>query len=272
MPSNTRELSEQVKRQMNAPPIHEAWEKNYRTEGNERTFEQGFDYIVKVVNQPEGARALDIGCGIGANSVRLARRGYLVSAADYSEPILERARTNVRQKGLDDRIMLGREDILALSYPDDYFDLVLCFGVLMHIPDIERAVSELIRVARPGGFVVLEEINMRSPEARLMHAYWRLFKGKKIRVERVPSGFEQTCRFADEVLFWRHSDPRWLVERFARQSCTLYGRGSSTFSELHGFIPVRPLKACVDAWNRTWIRGVNLSQAAYHNIFIFKKA
>jgi 2-polyprenyl-3-methyl-5-hydroxy-6-metoxy-1,4-benzoquinol methylase len=272
MPSDTQELSERVKRQMNAPPIHDLWEKTYRTEGNERFFDLAYDRVVGVVGQPEGSRALDIGCGIGANSVRLARRGYLVSAADYSDPILERARENVRAKGLDERISVGREDILNLSFPDGHFDLVLCWGVLMHVPDVERAVSELVRVAKPGGFLVLEEVNMGAPEARLMRAFWRALKGKKIRVERVASGFEQTCGFAGEALFWRHTDPHWLTDRLGREGCALVDRSCSLASELFQYVPTRPVKAAVDALNRSWLRRVNRPGPAYHNVFIFKKA
>ena len=38
-------------------------------------------------------------------------------------------------------------------------------GVRMHIPDVERAISELAPVTKPGGFLVLEEINQSAPEA-----------------------------------------------------------------------------------------------------------
>jgi 2-polyprenyl-3-methyl-5-hydroxy-6-metoxy-1,4-benzoquinol methylase len=77
-------LGDQVKSQMNRIDIHDVWEDLYRTPGNESLFEDCYDYIVKVANQPKGSRALDIGCGICANSVRLARRGYEVEAGDYS--------------------------------------------------------------------------------------------------------------------------------------------------------------------------------------------
>src|SRR5205807_1846010 len=116
----------------------------------EQFFEQAYDDFVKLIGQPRGSRALDIGCGICANSIRLARRGYLVSATDYSEPILIQAHENVSRHQLTDQITIGREDILQLSYPNNYFDLVLCWGVLMHVPDAERAISELVRVAKPG--------------------------------------------------------------------------------------------------------------------------
>src|SRR5580698_6975199 len=86
MADSSKELTDQVKRQMNQPQIHESWEKVYRTTENEQFFEQAYDDFVKRIDQQPGSRALDIGCGICANSIRLARRGYIVSAADYSEP------------------------------------------------------------------------------------------------------------------------------------------------------------------------------------------
>ena len=98
------DLSGRVKRQMESPLIHESWESTYRTEAAERLWEQVCDHMVSVLNQPDGSLALDIGCGICANSVRLARRGYRTVAADYSESILERARWNVERNGLVDHI------------------------------------------------------------------------------------------------------------------------------------------------------------------------
>ena len=138
MVDSLQELSDQVKRQMNQIPIHQSWENDYRTSQNETFFELAFDQIVKRLGQPQYSRALDIGCGICANSIRLARRGYVVSAGDYSEPILCLAQENVARNQLSDQISTGREDIYNLSFPSDYFDLVLCWGVLMHVPDAQR--------------------------------------------------------------------------------------------------------------------------------------
>ena len=42
---------------------------------------------------------------------------------------------------------------------------MLCWGVLMHIPDADRAIGELTRVAKPGGVLVVEEINQHAPES-----------------------------------------------------------------------------------------------------------
>ena len=255
---------------MNQPQIHDAWEKNYRSPGNERFFEQAYDDFVRRIDQPPGSRALDIGCGICANSIRLARRGYVVSAADYSEAIIAQARENVSRHQLSDRITIGREDILNLSFPNDHFDLVLCWGVLMHIPEAERAISQLIRVAKPGGFIVLEEVNQSAPEARMMRLVWSTLK-KGITVTKTPRGYEQTSRFEGETLFWRHVNIAWLVTQFARRSCSLVRRDSSMLSEMYIYAPGALPKEAIHGLNRLWARHVNLPRLALHNIFIFRK-
>jgi 2-polyprenyl-3-methyl-5-hydroxy-6-metoxy-1,4-benzoquinol methylase len=270
MSNYSNELSGRVKRQMNQPQIHEAWEKIYRTVENERFFEQAYDDFVRRIGQRAGSRALDIGCGICANSIRLARRGYIVSAADYSEPILVAARENLSHHDFSDRITVGREDILDLSFPSNHFDLVLCWGVLMHIPDAERAISELTRVVKRGGFLVLEEINQRAPEAWLMRTGWSALK-KNIVVKKTPRGHEQTCPFEGETLFWRHANTRWLIDRFAIHSCNLVRRDSGMFSEMYTYLPGQFLRATVHAWNRFWGRYLKLPHLALHNIFVFRK-
>ena len=131
--SESELLSDKVKLLMEKPLIHQSWESTYRNEGNDRYYEGAYDYIVGVLGQPQNSLALDIGCGICANSVRLARRGYRVAAADYSESILESAHQNAERNGVADRIEIRRDDILNLSFPDAHSStcLVLCWGVLM---------------------------------------------------------------------------------------------------------------------------------------------
>jgi len=271
MAEQFRDISEQVKRQMNQPQIHDAWERNYRSSENERFFEQAYEDFVGRLGQPPGSRALDIGCGICANSLRLARRGYIVSAADYSEPILVQARKNVAQQGLSDRIIIGREDILNLSFPNDHFDLVLCWGVLMHIPEAQRAINELVRVAKPDGFIVLEEINQNAPEALLMRLAWSTFK-KNVTISNTSRGYEQTSEFEGEKLFWRHVDPNWLIGRFASRACKLFRRDSSMLSETYIYIPSMFIKNVIHRLNRLWLRRFNLPRLAFHNVFIFRKS
>jgi 2-polyprenyl-3-methyl-5-hydroxy-6-metoxy-1,4-benzoquinol methylase len=269
--SQGHELSEKVKRQINQMPIHDSWEGTYRLDQNERSFECCFDDFVKVLNQPQGSHALDIGCGICANAVRLAQRGYRVTGADYSEVILEPARRYVERAGLSDRITVQREDIMGLSFPNNHFDLALCFGVLMHVPEAGGALDELVRVVKPGGYVVFEEINRSSPEAYFMRWVWRTFKRSKIQAITTPAGIEHTSMFAGEQLFWRHADLRWMVEQMRARSCSLVSRRPSVSSDMHIYARPEFARRAIHALNRFWIRRVGLAGPSYHNIFIFKK-
>lgn len=266
-------LGERVKSQMNRIDIHDVWEGMYRTPGNERLFEECYDYITGLAGQPRDSLALDIGCGICANSLRLARRGYLVKAGDYSEPILEQARENVATRGQADRIDISRQDITRLDYADESFDLTLCWGVLMHIPDVDDAITQLVRVTRPGGYLAFEEVNVRSPESVLKRIYWRLrnlVREKKIRFVRTPIGIEHIVSFHDEELFWRQVRVNAFVERMKSEGLELVGRRAGMFTEAHLGLP-RALQAPVDAWNRFYHAAIGFPGFSKHVIFVFRK-
>src|SRR2546421_3712636 len=148
------------------PEMHRKWEGDYRTRDNESFYEAAFDFIAGLLAPSPGATFLDVGCGSCAHSVRLARHGFNVHAVDFSESALRMAQEYIRSRGLEDRITLGRENLLELSFPDESFDYLLCWGVLMHIPEVGCAISELARVIRPGGSLIISEGNQSSFEAR----------------------------------------------------------------------------------------------------------
>jgi len=115
---------------------------------------------------PRDARVLDVPCGYGRVMQHLHTRGYRVSGADLSEPMLELARANLSASGWSGA--LERRDLLALGYPERSFDALICFRVFHHLPDRETrqaAVSELCRVA--AGQVLLSYISPDSFSSRL---------------------------------------------------------------------------------------------------------
>ena len=96
-----------------------------------------------------GKKLLEIGCGIGVDSIQLAKRGYQVTAVDLTENALTVARQFAERRGVSIDFRLGNAE--GLDFPDASFDAVYSFGVLHHTPDIERSVAEVHRVLRPGG-------------------------------------------------------------------------------------------------------------------------
>jgi SAM-dependent methyltransferase len=98
-------------------------------------------------------RALDAGCGTGNFLLPLARRlaphGAELVGLDLAEGTLGVARKRAQAEGLPVTFLIG--DVEALPFDDAAFDLVLANYMLYHVPDLDRAITELRRVLRPGG-------------------------------------------------------------------------------------------------------------------------
>ena len=114
---------------------------------------------------------LEVGCGIGVDSVQLAKCGFDVTAVDLTENALEVARENAKRAGVNIDFRLGNAE--GLDFPADTFDAVYSFGVLHHTPDIEKAVSEVHRVLKPGGTAYVM-LYARDSVVNAVHKTFRL--------------------------------------------------------------------------------------------------
>ncbi|UGT63849.1 class I SAM-dependent methyltransferase [Nocardia asteroides] len=109
-----------------------------------------FDLAAGRVELPYG-RALELGCGTGFFLLNLMQGGIAKSGSvtDLSPGMVKVALRNAEHLGLD---VDGRvADAETIPYEDDTFDLVVGHAVLHHIPDVELALKECLRVLKPGG-------------------------------------------------------------------------------------------------------------------------
>ena len=100
-----------------------------------------------------GRRVLDVGCGMGDDVFAIAERvgpSGSVVGADVSEAMIEEAR---RRTPAGAPVSFQVADARALPFPDGAFDGVRAERLLMHVPEVPRAVAEMARVVRPGGRV-----------------------------------------------------------------------------------------------------------------------
>ena len=99
--------------------------------------------------------SLEIGCGTGFFTLNLKLAGVLdeCHVTDISPGMVEAAQRNA--KGLGFEIEGEPADAERLPYDDDTFDLVIGHAVIHHIPDVELAFREMLRVLKPGGRVVI---------------------------------------------------------------------------------------------------------------------
>lgn len=109
-----------------------------------------------------GKQVLEIGLGEGSDSELLIRQGARWSGADLTAESIARVQTRLTLRGLPYE-GLRQASVLDLPFPDNAFDMVFSHGVLHHVPDIKQAQSEIHRVLRPGGELVI-----------MMYARWSL--------------------------------------------------------------------------------------------------
>jgi 2-polyprenyl-3-methyl-5-hydroxy-6-metoxy-1,4-benzoquinol methylase len=99
-----------------------------------------------------GKKVLEIGCGIGTDTVNFARHGAIVTAVDLSPQSLKIAAQRVEIFGLADRVRFysGSAEELISFLPPDTYDLIYSFGVIHHTPHPERVLEQMRSYARPG--------------------------------------------------------------------------------------------------------------------------
>jgi len=111
---------------------------------------------------------LDIGCGVGATPCYLAKRhGCRVVGVDISEGMIDRSNARAKREGLEDRVEFRVADAQNLPFQDALFEVVICESVTAFVEDKQRAVSEYVRVTKPGGYVGLNESTwIKAPPPR----------------------------------------------------------------------------------------------------------
>jgi SAM-dependent methyltransferase len=117
------------------------------------------DFIERALRVPVGARVLDAGCGLGAQTVELAARGYHMIGLDISATMISRAYDEAEDRGL--QIDFVRGDMRDISF-EEPFDALLCWGTTFGYfseHENERTVRQFHRALRPGGMLLLEVVN-----------------------------------------------------------------------------------------------------------------
>lgn len=99
----------------------------------------------------QGKKVLEIGCGIGTDTINFAKAGAQVTAMDISENSLEIAKQRAKVYGLENKIKFycGNAEELSKVIPIEPYDLIYSYGVIHHTPYPERVVAEIQKYTKP---------------------------------------------------------------------------------------------------------------------------
>lgn len=169
-----------------------------------------FAYVLRQLTQPAGALILDVGSPKDLAAMLARQRRYEVVATDILPEAVALSRRYARAQGLDGRgpgrVHSEVQDGRALRYPDGSFDAAYSVSVLEHIPDEgdAAAMSELIRVVRPGGVVVVTVPFDRRYRETFVHG----------------PVYERKPVASEPIFFERHYDQEALTTRLLGSAAT----------------------------------------------------
>lgn len=198
----------------------EQWFVNREGKG-QRNFEQVRAQLVALGVQPL-CDVLELGCGIGVVSARLAETyGMRVWGVDLDPAQIRRAR---EAHGESERLGFRVGDATKLDFPDRSFDLVVAQNVFHHIPDWRVAVREMGRVVRPGGHVLWSDLAASprvEPWLRRLGGLAGIYSRVSIRCAFRAAGLEPRLHSHSGRVFTRE---RMVLERVDERA-PLWHRG-----------------------------------------------
>ena len=262
----------EVKNALAGESYHESWVHIYRGQEHERFFKYAFNLIDNYFRNTSDGRVLDAGCGTGNHIRHLTSRGYDVTGIDYSSVAIGRSHEHLDTISNGQNVRLQEADILNLPFDDETFSRVLCWGVLMHIPSVEKAIEELCRVTGPKGCIVIAELNKDSLQLKASHVIRKILRKKQRgNYKTTPAGVEAWDGEVNNNIVARKTDIAWLIKTFEKNGATLMGRHAAEFTELYAELNHPVLRHFVHFVNYLWYTFVRLAGPAVGNILIFKK-
>lgn len=173
--ANTHELKDQIHDFWNEIPCgtqfsdSEAYSKQYYEEIEQHRFTLlPSIFSLAQFTRHHGQKVLEVGVGAGTDFLQWARAGCQVYGIDLTEAGIDHVRHRLSLYGFA-ATDLRVADCEHLPYPDNFFDVVYSYGVIHHTPNTEQALSEIVRVCKPGGQI---KVMIYHRHSLLSYFFW----------------------------------------------------------------------------------------------------
>lgn len=130
-------------------------------------------------HEGRGKRVLEIGVGLGADHEQWAAAGSDLTGVDLTQRAIDHTRNRFSGLGLESNLLVA--DAECLPFGNESFDIVYAYGVLHHSPDTAKAVSEALRVLKPGGRISVMIYHRYSFVGYMLWLRYALAKGRPFR-------------------------------------------------------------------------------------------
>lgn len=247
------------------------WDADYYTPIAERYYDMAVPAMLRDLGVTPGERVLDAGCGPGVHAIRAAKAGMMVHAIDFSATALEEAAARIARAGVTSSVTIEQADLTALPFGDGSFRAIFSWGVIIHIPEVDRALSELARILTRGGRIALYVLNRSALDPKIESFARFLLRRPPPAQERLALGTRTWFNLDGETLcLWRF-DITALTRRMAELGLVLRGRRAGEFSEMQ--LRFRgPTRAVLQQFNNFYATAGLPARFAIANLLVFEKS
>lgn len=176
------------------------WAKRYdfAMSGDGRTYAQIVERMKRKLNRD--MTVLELACGTGLLSVRIAGSVKLLEATDFSEEMIRQAKA----KAHSSRLHFSVQDATDLPYAADTFDAVVISNALHIMPEPEKALAEIGRVLKSGGILIAPTFTAAGSLSGRMRIRIMELSGFKVFHKWTPKGYVDFLKANGfEITFWK---------------------------------------------------------------------
>jgi ubiquinone/menaquinone biosynthesis C-methylase UbiE len=158
-------------------------------------------YMFELVGHPDNVTALDVGTGSGIVALEIAQQvgdKSSVIGIDLSDGMLSNARIKAEQCSAKGQVDFLTMDAENLTFPDSQFDVIFSLYALRHFPNPSRALSEMYRVVKPGGKIVVAVGS--SPPLVSLAGITAIFRKFSSLARRATGRELNACQFLDDLV------------------------------------------------------------------------
>lgn len=168
-----------------------------------------------------GKRVLEIGCGIGTDTINFARAGAKVTAIELSKKSLDLAKKRVKIHGLETRVKfyLANAEELSKKVPIQSYDLIYSFGVIHHTPHPEKVIDEIKKFTHKNTIIKLMVYHRFA-----WKVLWILFKfgkGAFWNIDRLIAEHSEAATGSPVTYVYSKKQARQLLKGFKIQKMNI---------------------------------------------------
>jgi len=246
------------------------WNADYYAPRAQRYYDRAIKRMLTCLAAQPGDLILDAGCGPGDHSIRVAKQGYRVHAIDISRTAITEAKRRAQREHLASNVTFDCADLTQLPFADASFESVFSWGVVIHIPQIERALTELVRILKPGGRLALYVTNHRAWDYRIVNATRRAARRPRASFTTGTLGSGCWYQLHEERLWVWRLDVHALTQYMATLGMHRTHRLAGSLTEIHCRLkgPIRDLLLRV---NNVWYTTRLPVRPCVTNLLVFEK-